>query len=349
MLALTFAPVSALTALADGAPSPAATASPSFRPPSGVLRHVDAPLASPALPTVEPLASPAHSTIAGPPAKRELVVLVGGYQSCSCDDPTFDDLIERITAAGYDVRRFGQDARYPYDTYGHVDENARNLRDQIRSVSTDYSAIHIVTHSMGGVVADRAFAQGLSADDGVVTYVSLSGPHGGSDAAKAATLVDAFGPSELIRRLGSLAGFESRSDAIPDLARARPVPPPAGVVRLDLRAATDVLVTERDARDPGVPSRILAGGLDGHGGILTDPAAIDVTLRTITTRRVPPEERPQESIERADRTADLIGALVAIGLAVGTIFFLLHRLGAIRTLEDILAQRLPAARRRRCA
>lgn len=336
LAALALTPAMALVALADdGTTNASATPPPSFRPPSAVLRHVDAPVAVSAAGAV--------------PAKRELVVFVGGYQTCSCDDPTFDDLVARATAAGYDVRRFGQDPRYPYDTYGHIDANARNLRDEIRSVSGGYSAVHVVTHSMGGVVADRAFAQGLSRGDGVATYVSLSAPHSGSDAAKAVTLVDALGPSELVHRLASLAGLETRSEAVADLATARPVPPPAGVVRLDLRASTDVLVTGRDARDPGVPSRILSGSWDGHGGILSDPAALELTLRTIATRRVPPEERSQASVEAEQRWSDVWTALAVAGLVSLALLLIVRRrvLGGL-TLEDILLQRFVPARRRHC-
>ncbi len=341
ILALSFMPAASFVALADDDPTAAATAAPSFRPPTGVLRHVEAPLASPA---------PAATPPANAAAARELVVLVGGYQSCSCNDPTFDGLITRLTAAGYEVRRFGQDPRYPYDTYGHIDASARNLRDEIRAVSAGYGAVHIVTHSMGGVVADRAFAEGLSAADGVATYVSLSAPHSGSDAARAVRLVDAFGPNELVHRLGALAGFESESDAVADLASARPIPAPKGVRRLDLRASTDILVTGRDARDPGVPSRILAGSPDGHGGILTDPYAIDLTLRTITTRLVPPEDRSQKSIDDAQRESDLLTILTVLALGASAAYLIAKRLApGVRTIEDILAQRLPPARRRRCA
>ncbi|MDQ2952558.1 MAG: hypothetical protein M3R54_09875, partial [Chloroflexota bacterium] len=121
------------------------------------------------------------------PAPRELVVLVGGYQSCACpDDGTFDALRDRLSGNDrFEVIRFGTDPRFPYDTYGPIGPNARNLRDEIRSASPQYSGVHIVTHSMGGVVADDAFAQGLSRDDGVISYVSWSAPHSGSDAARA--------------------------------------------------------------------------------------------------------------------------------------------------------------------
>src|SRR5689334_5394328 len=109
-LGLVLLPSWALAASADDGSSDApAPASPSFRPPAGVLRHVDAPTLR-----VDP---PTATT-----ARPELVVLVGGYQSCACpDDGTFDQLTTRLIASGFEVKRFGQDPRYPYDTYGRVD------------------------------------------------------------------------------------------------------------------------------------------------------------------------------------------------------------------------------------
>src|SRR5258705_12104108 len=125
---------STLVASADeGSPTPSGQVDPRIRPPSGVLRHVDAPTATPAFGT-------AHRA-------KELVVLVGGYQSCACpDDGTFGHLRERLaTIPDLDVVRFGADPRFPYDTFGAIEPSALNLRDQIRSVSDEYDAVHIVT------------------------------------------------------------------------------------------------------------------------------------------------------------------------------------------------------------
>jgi PGAP1-like protein len=296
---------STLVASADeGSPTPSGRVDPRVRPPSGVLRHVDAPTASPAPAT-------AHRA-------KELVVLVGGYQSCACpDDGTFDPLRARLEAIpDIDVVRFGADPRFPYDTFGAIEPSALNLRDQIRAVADQYTAVHIVTHSMGGVVADRAFADGLSRDDGVVTYVSWSAPHDGSDAARGleiARLVTGAGDGAFREGLLWLQ-MESNSPAVRDLARVRAAAPPDGVVRLDLREASDVLVTARDARDPGVPSRTLTGAAEGHGGILTDPQALDLTMRTIETRRVPPDDRARALRAAADAESARVGDLVILAV-----------------------------------
>src|SRR5437773_2697903 len=123
----------ALVASADeGSPAAPAGTSPSIRPPFGVLRHVDAARAS-----VAP--------IARQDVLPELVVLVGGYQSCACpDDGTFDALRTRLAGAGgFTVVRFGTDLRFPYDTYGPVDASAANLRDEIRSLPSGYGGVHV--------------------------------------------------------------------------------------------------------------------------------------------------------------------------------------------------------------
>jgi hypothetical protein len=339
--------MAALTLVAsadEGSPTAPAWASPRVRPPAGVLRHVDAPIASPGDPSPRPIRS------------RELVVLVGGYQSCACpDDGTFVALRARLTAVpGMTVVRFGADPRFPYDTYGAIEPSAINLRDEIRTLSDQYDAVHIVTHSMGGVVADRAFANGLSSADGVVTYVSWSSPHDGSDAARALTVARfATGATNEVFREGLLwLQMEPDSPAVRDLARVRAVPPPDGVVRLDLREASDVLVTARDAHDPGVPSRILTGAVEGHGGILTDPQALDLTMQTVVTRRVPPDERSRVLRRAASAESDRVGGLVFLtvcALAVAAcIAVLIGRTPLAPRLTDGLIAFLPRATRKPC-
>jgi hypothetical protein len=328
----------------EGSPVAPTPVSPPLRPPFGVLRHVDAPTASPIADA--PLAT----------QNKELVVLVGGYQSCACpDDGTFEALKRQLaTDPHLDVVRFGADPRYPYDTFGPIEPNATNLRDEIRSLAPGYDGVHIVTHSMGGVVADRAFGLGLSRDDGVVTYVSWSAPHSGSDAARAMTVTRAMtgDPGAAFREGLLWFQMESDSPAVRDLARARPVAPPAGVIRLDLREASDVLVTERDARDPGVPSRILTRALEGHGGILEDPDAIDQTMQTIVDRRVPPDERSRVLLAAARQASKSTGEIVLVTLcAIASVICLAAfaaRSPMAAPLSTALGAFLPRASRKPC-
>ena len=344
LVALLAFPMLASAALADDPPTP----SPRARPPSTVLQHVDA-LTLEVPPTARP---DTHA--------REVVILVGGYQSCSCiEDDTFDALRTRLLASGFDVVRFGQDPRFPYDTFGHLEPNALSLRDEARDLGKKYGAVHIVTHSMGGVVADRAFADGLSASDGVVTYVAWSGPHDGSTASRALGIVRAVnGDGGLLRDALLRTGNEPDSAASRDLASVHASAPPSGVVRLDLREQNDILVTGWDARDPGVVSRVLNNhvpglrGVDGHGAILVDPEAIDTTVATIATRRVPPDFRAQALIDAADHDSRRNTALVLIVLCVLTLGLCTRVIGRgqLESIVSFAMRFLPGtAARKRCA
>src|SRR5205814_1323983 len=60
-------------------------------------------------------------------------------------------------------------------------------------------------------------------------------------------------------------------------------------------------------------------GLDGHGAILLDPQAIDLTVETIATRRVPPDTRSQALIDAAQRQSRDYQTIVLLTLCVLTI------------------------------
>jgi hypothetical protein len=265
------------------------------RPPSTELRPSDI-RTSPA-PTFAPGADALIEPPRAPAQKRELVIFVGGYASRS-NDGAFDELAARFPSDRYDVRRHGDDARFPYDTYGGIDASARVLTDEIRTIGANYSAVNVVSHSMGGVVADRAFATGLSSADGVRTYVAIAGPHSGADYARApAFVLPIIGPVKDIVRAGAVSvARDPESPAIRDLATARPIRPPAGVARVDASLATDGFVNAFDARDPGVPQRIYLPAtprefVDGHGGSLVSRQIADLVVETVRTHQVPPDRR----------------------------------------------------------
>ncbi|HEV8656214.1 MAG TPA: hypothetical protein VGR85_11955 [Candidatus Limnocylindria bacterium] len=330
LLAWAALPAFALVASADeDPPLPPVDAGPPLRPPPTVLRAVER--------------APAASEIAANAPKKELIVLVGGYGSGD-DRHVFDAFRARAAqAGGYDVVLFGQDLG-AYDTFGAVDANAVRLRDSIRSVSTDYGGVHIVTHSMGGVVADRAFALGLSASDGVTTYVAWAAPHDGAHAAGALqTTLAVSGPARDDTRAFTTTYFrDPDSAAVRDLARAHASGPPPGVVRLDLRLATDGLVSSADARDPGVASRVLLprsfGDLEGHGGILKSDEAFDLTMTTIRSRAVPPDERGFALSAASEVMAQTVDGHALMVLAGVCGICLIGGVGALfrRTLRRVL-------------
>jgi len=291
LLAWAALPALALVASADeGPPLPPVDAGPPLRPPITVLRTT---VTAPAAPTPSVVAPGAVA-----PPKRELIVLVGGLGTDKKPgDNPFKELQSRIPSDTYEVKRFGTDFGV-YGTYDPIDENAIHLRDGIRSLSAGYDSVHIVTHSLGGNVADRAFELGLSSSDGVTTYVAWSAPHDGAHAAGIAReALTLSGPARADTRAVTVWAdlHDPESAAVRDLARIRAVAPPPGVVRLDLRLATDELVSARDARDPGVDSRVLLPislrDWEGHGGILENDQALDLTLATIKQKAVPVDDR----------------------------------------------------------
>src|SRR5712691_5493325 len=298
LIALALLSARGFAASADhgGPPVPSGAGRPSTSsPPLTELRPSDIKTAP--VPTIAPGPDPLFEPLRAPEHKRELVLFVGGYGS-RVDDGAFDNLAARFPRDRYEVRRLGDDPRFPYDTYGGVDANAQVLTDEVRAVGGDYSAVNIVSHSMGGVVTDRAFANGLSAGDGVRTFVAIAGPHSGADYARApAFLLPIIGPVEdIVRAAGVAAARDPSSDAIRDLATARPIRAPAGVARVDVSLATDGLVNEFDARDPGVPQRLFLPAslrelIDGHGGSLVNRQIADLVVETVRTHEVPPDRR----------------------------------------------------------
>lgn len=330
------------------APRPAAAEgplpTPSPRLPDVVLRHVDAPQ----------LEVATH-------APRRVVLLVGGFAS-SPGDPLWDDLEHRMAAAGYDVRRFGADPRFAYDTTGRVSDNARVLRDELHALGAEYDEIDIVAHSMGGVVADAALADGVGREDHVVTYVALAAPHSGSSLAivvQTALAVAGDARPDMVELFGRAIDLPAvrqvDTPAVRDLARVTAPPAPAGIVRLDLREATDVTVGGADAVARGVPSLTLAStAADGHGWVLGDPDTIGLVQRTIATRRVATDPRAaalaaagavEDGIVGGARTMAL-GCLLVLGCGVA-VGLRLHR--AARTALAPLVRPIGEAIRERRA
>ncbi len=322
----------AIVAAGDDGPS---------RPP-----RADRPTRTVLRPTEVPELAPVRVPV---PSAKEAIILVSGLNSAA-PDGTFDPLIATLFGdPRYEIYRFGADPEHPFDAYGDIDVNAVHLRDEIRAIGATHPAVHIVAHSMGGVVADRAFSAGLSASDGVATYIALASPHSGSSAlATTSSFLDAIGDDSLPVRAMFSPKIDPGSPVARGLAKARPVPPPLGVTRLDLRAPTDFTVTASDATDPGVTSRTLwpsdlQGYIDGHGAVTRDPEALRLIRSTIETRAVPAEHRDALSGLRTD-VADFASEHVAlllllVGLGAGCCL-----VGALRTNPLLrLITRQPAA------
>lgn len=275
---------------------------------------------------------------------KEVVLLVGGLGS-EASDGTWVDLIARYEGdARYEIRRFGADPGLPYDSVGAIDDSAQRLVTQVKTLSR-YSAIHIVTHSMGGVVTDRAFASGLSSADRVQTYIALAAPHNGATAARAITntLAMAGEEGDILRGLAARVAVDPGGAAAKDLAGRLAPPTPEGVTRLDLRLATDLVVLDRDSRVSGVDSRVLLPSspatLEGHGGVLRDGRALDLVTATIARGAPPADERGavlRAATELVDDTAEDL-ALLGIAAAMLTV------LGAALQLRSMRGMFTPRA------
>lgn len=257
----------------------------------------------------------------------ECLVTVGGLGSDPTDpkDRPFDRLLEPyLKDPRYRVIPFGTEAGFAYDTRGAVNANAKVLRDQVRAIAPGCAAIHVVAHSMGGLVADRAFARGLSSDQRVATYMPMSAPHNGATLAKAVQHVVAMDADLAgdLRTTASVLGIhDPDSPAVRDLARRwRPPRPPRGVSAARIYMATDVLVPLWDAASPGWELRVYppddpTDG-EGHGATLRDERVHGLVREAIERRAAPIDDRPDH--ERAPSPAyALVASGITIALAVG--------------------------------
>lgn len=276
------------------------------RPPTTILRPL----------SLGPVVGPAREHLG------ECIVTVGGLGSDPTDpkDRPFDRLLEPyLKDPRYRVIPFGTEAGFAYATRGAVNANAKVLRDQVRAIAPGCAAIHVVAHSMGGLVADRAFARGLSSDQRVATYMPMSAPHNGATLAKAVQHVvtmDADLAGDLRTTASALGVHDPDSPAVRDLARSwRPPRPPRGVSAARIYMATDVLVPLWDAASPGWELRVYppddpTDG-EGHGATLRDERVHRIVREAIERRAVPIDERADH--ERAPSPAY---ALVASGITM---------------------------------
>jgi hypothetical protein len=262
--------------------------------------------------------------------------VVGGLGSPPNDD-FFDPILDRLgtTSDGRPFRafRFGWDRgdRYRYDTYGAIDRSALTLRALIRDLSDECVTTDVLAHSMGGVVADRAFSMGVSAADGVTAYVPLASPHNGSFDARAVRfgveLDDTYAAlaSTVAQRTGL---HDPTSAAVRDLAVRRSPRPPRGVVAVRQKLVHDLMVLHGDLADRRMDVReLLPTSLDefeAHSGIVHNARAVDVAVRTIREHAVPGDDRTDAERRAAFLAARAVqrywgGVVAAAGLAMADV------------------------------
>ncbi|MGH2378528.1 MAG: esterase/lipase family protein [Candidatus Limnocylindria bacterium] len=241
----------------------------------------------PACTVLRPLAATAPSPVGlGAP---DCVVQIGGLGSTAGSTArAFEGL--RIDGAAVSV--------LDYDAVGKVAAAAEALRHHVARISPSCDAIHLVAHSMGGVVADRAFSKGLSGAEGIATYLPLASPHNGSSLARELCGVGDGDPeyAALLRHLSSLLDLpDPTADGICDLAQVQPPRPPRGVSTARLRLVTDPLVLRRDHAAPYRDVRELLplepAEAEGHSGILASAQAREIVRSSIAERSVAADGR----------------------------------------------------------
>lgn len=252
----------------------------------------------------------------------ECIVTVGGFDSAN-GDVTFDDLLAPWLQQDplYQQYRFGsyRADRFPYDTTGPIDVSADDLRDLVRSIKGQCRGVHLLTHSMGGVVADRAFSMGLSAHDRVATYVALSGPHNGGTLAKdlrppiEANAVVALEISALAKIFGQPDPTTQAAHDLAELEQPRVLV--RGIPHIRLRLATDPMVLRRDTADRRVDVREYLPEAwcqwEGHGGILENDEVMSVIRATISSHRPAPDRRSAQELGLADRVSQAVDPILA--------------------------------------
>lgn len=258
--------------------------------------------------------------------EQECIVVVGGLGSPT-DGSDAGFFREALGEVGDDPHfqliRFGVDEGL-YDTTGGISRSGAALRQVIRRNASACDAIHLLAHSMGGAVVDRALSKLEPADLGIATYIAMSSPHNGANGARAVR--PALEASPTVAAAASAAAdlvnfHDPTKDAVRDLARIAAPRPTRDVAAVRLRLVTDPIVLRRDNYDRRVdvreyPAESVDQVRDGHGGIVRNALAQQILRETIVTHRTPPDTRSPSEItaaadasERADR---VIGGIEAV-------------------------------------
>ncbi len=155
-------------------------------------------------------------------------------------------------------------ATFTYAPGPGVDSVARRLAALVRTIEGDVR-IHLVGHSLGGVIA-RWYVQELGADSRVVQTISLGSPFNGTSRA---------------RLLPAQAGRDIQPDS-PLLARLRQSSA-AAVPHVSVAAREDSLVLTQSAMLPQ-GERVLVEGC-GHNALLYDRRVVALVVDRIRNSR----------------------------------------------------------------
>jgi pimeloyl-ACP methyl ester carboxylesterase len=170
-------------------PSPTPTQAPSSTPSPSVTPS-PTPISISPTPTNTPEPSPTPSP---KPHSRKVILIPGMFGSWNADaivnckpdnyegnwqlfpmlgSTVYNPAIETLRKAGYNVTVF------PYDWRKPVMQNAQLLANKIQELTSDDSTVHLVGHSMGGLVA-RAYAEQNDQSHNLESLLTVGSPHKG--------------------------------------------------------------------------------------------------------------------------------------------------------------------------
>jgi triacylglycerol lipase len=203
--------------------------------------------------------APVHAHIA--PGGRPVVLVhgLGGTKS------NWSFLAQALTARGLIVDAI------TYPPFGtSVERIADRLAVEVDRLLSQTGAdkVHLVGHSLGGVVIAQAIASGRLAGR-VDTVVTLGAPFGGSPWANLLP----FGAIISALRQGS-----------PLLRRLASVPAPDGVRWLAFTATLDTIVPGRRSVPPHADAEIVTVGGVGHLGMLLSPQVVGRIVAALSVR-----------------------------------------------------------------
>jgi triacylglycerol lipase len=154
-----------------------------------------------------------------------------------------------------------------------VEQIAEQLAHQVAELLAETGAdkVHLVGHSLGGVVIAQSFADGYLAAQ-VDTVVTIASPFGGSPWA---------------RLLPVGATVRALRDGSPLLRRLAHTPVPDGVRWLAITATSDLVVPGRRSGPAHAAVQTLAVDGVGHIGLLQSPRVVSSIVDALPTHALP--------------------------------------------------------------
>jgi triacylglycerol lipase len=150
-----------------------------------------------------------------------------------------------------------------------VEQLARRLALRVASLLSDTGAdkVHLVGHSLGGIIIAQALADGLL-EGQVDTVITIAAPFGGS-------------PWASLLPVGS--AVRSLRHGSRSLRRIAVAPLPGGVRWIAFTASLDMIAPGRRSMPPHADAQTVTVEGAGHVGLLTNPQVIDGIVAALPT------------------------------------------------------------------